>query len=218
MNIFKEIKTFIETQYHANNKLWRFHLKIIGIIVGFGLFLYSLFYQNTPGKGEFDKSIKKTENVIAYIHYPIPGGTGSPRNSDIYLLDVKTGEQLRLNRDRFEDDDLSWSPDATRLLFTSRRSQERIAQFSDAENPSYLYIYDFRSGKERSLESALASEVYRLGEKLKKKGYEIKHLKGKYLSTNYPFWIDINLIGFMRHLPYGLGRGYGDICLSLIHI
>lgn len=186
----------------------------MGILILFIFVISHLISQNKYGEGEFDKSITNTKNMIAYTHYISPNKFGVRIKEDVYLLNVKTGKKYQLTNDRYEYSYLAWSSSGDRLLFTSKINTEEAVLWDESRNPSYLCTYNFKNKTERILEDKIKKEVHNLGLRLKKEGYNIEFYNEEYRDTSYPFWIDTNRIGFLRELPFGLGRAYGVLCTT----
>ncbi len=169
------------------------------------------FFQSEEfGDGEFDTSIKSVENSIAYTQIPFEAKTADPQNADIFLANTRSEKTLRLNDDSYEDHDLAWNKEGTKLLFTSRRRATKHLSL----NPTILCIYDFSSGTERILENAISNEVDKLGQELIKQGVEILKTDDEHYNTSDPYWIRANRIGFLRRLPFGKGASISALCTS----
>ncbi len=189
-------------------------MKILGLIIGlfFPLCLFTCF-SDFAANG-FNKEIRQTKNTIAYVCSPYSHQMAKIRNREIYLLNTRTKLPLRLTDNNYNEGSLAWSPNGEELLFTSTRSTRRIAQFSDAEDPYYLCLYNFQSCKEKILEDNISLEVDKIYKKLINNGKAVKKIAKKTFNTYTPFWIKNDLIGFKRQLPFGLGVGPGDICTT----
>lgn len=162
------------------------------------------------GKTEYNSKIINTSNLIAYIYYQ-QKGIGPVRNQEIYLVNVNTGKQFRLTNDRFTDSDLCWSPDGNKLLFVSHRSLDRMAKYHDNYNFGYLYIYNFITGKEYSLEKQISDQVDSMATIFRQKGYDIEKKEHYNPDNEHPTWISNNRIGFKRDIYYGHSYGYGEL-------
>ncbi len=212
MEIFKKSKNLHSIQQTAKQHRTRnFLFAIAGFHVFVGLWVISLYRQQTP-EGNYNKNIKDTKNLIAYIHFPLSeSGYEDLRDSNISLLNAKTGHQTKLTDDKFEDTSPSWSPDGSRLVFVSYRSRSKMARH-DSYNPSHLFIYDFRNSKETALEENINLEVDAYAKRLKAEGHDIER-DSRYLPfTNRPHWFEANRIGFWRKLYFGKSRGSGELC------
>jgi Tol biopolymer transport system component len=164
------------------------------------------------GEGVYNKNVISTNNLIAYDHYPTPQGTGNSRNANIFLLNTANNKISQLTDDKFEDSGLCWSPDGNKIVFTSRRSLNKAAQWNESDNPTYLCIYNFSTKTERILNENLSAGINSLALRLKKEGFNIDYRPKEFPWPSSPYWIDKNLIGCMIKLPFGIGSGYGDLC------
>lgn len=62
-----------------------------------------------------------TDGLIAYSALRPGSDPYSPGNRDIFTVDPRSGAVVRVTTDPAEDSDPSWSPDGTRIAFTSTR-------------------------------------------------------------------------------------------------
>ncbi len=190
---------------------------ILAIISSVGILL---FYarQTHFGKGDFNKEIRDTRNMIAYVMYVENKEKPGKTSHDIYLLHSQTGSQYQLTHDKFSYRAVSWSPKGHRILFNSSRSLEKYSYRNNQRRSNfsdYLYIYDFRKGKEQMLEKTLRQSVYNMGMEYKKEGTwnsPYDDLERKHCSNMSPVWFDENLISFKRQLPYGIRTAPGVLC------
>lgn len=72
-------------------------------------------------------------------------GLSTSGYSDLYTLDFRTQQRVRLTSDRFRDQDPDWSPDGRWIVFASDRTP-----FGE-QGASNLYLLDMSSGELRAL-------------------------------------------------------------------
>ncbi len=181
------------------------------------IILFSLLNSCTPidkqtlGTTKYNQEIKDTENFIAYIHNPNSNSMAPMRSQEIFLVNSLSGKQIQLTNDNFSDSDLSWSPDGEKLLICSRRLKNRMAQQHDNRNQGFLFIFDFQTGKEISLEENISAEIDKLGLKYKNEGFEVKKNKHYEPDNESPFWISKDRIGFIREIYFGTSYANGEL-------
>jgi dipeptidyl aminopeptidase/acylaminoacyl peptidase len=188
-------------------------ISLLIIILSF-LISFKISNSEILGTSNYNQEIKKSDNFIAYIHSPNPKNIRPMRQQEIFLVNSETGKQVQLTKDNYKDSDLSWSPDGNKLLICSHRLEDRIAQQHDNRNKGFLFIYNFQTGKEISLENNISYEVDRRGEKYKNEGFKVEKNKFYESDSESPFWISDNRIGFKRYIYYGTSYGYGELCAT----
>jgi TolB protein len=69
----------------------------------------------TAGENEKDPTMSPDGRFVAYTSNP-------GANRDVFLLDVNTGDVTRLTNAPGGDETPSWSPDGTKIVFSSERA------------------------------------------------------------------------------------------------
>ncbi len=188
--------------------------------VPFYFVLQTLCVADEPilGEGKFNAEITNTANMIAFIQDKKNDYLIQPENSDIYLLNPNNGKRQHLTEDKYQYEELQWSPDGRNMLFTCRRNNDLGASFDASENPAYLAIYSFDSLEERLLENVIKNNVIKLGNTYYKGNKDFKwHTEDKYFNTSRISWLNNNRISFFRKFPFGIDRRIGDLCTTDLH-
>lgn len=187
-------------------------VSFLGVPLFFLVFLYQIYIEQTPGVGAYAENIKSTKNMIAYTYYSLSAsGDGDPKETNIYLVNAESGEKSQVNSDDYDDASISWSPSGDELIFTSQRSRKSTARH-DNLNPEQLFIYDFKSNKETSLEQSITQEIFQIAAQFKEDGGDVGNAS-EYLAVNsQPHWFAEGRIGFKRELYFGDTYGYGELC------
>ena len=94
-------------------------------------------------KADDDKTPKKPIVIDRYNFKQDDGGYLDHRRSHLYLLTVATSAIETLTSGDFDDQQPAWSPDGTRLAFTSGRGGDH-----DKTNDSNLFVMDAKAGAE----------------------------------------------------------------------
>ncbi len=186
--------------------------KLANIFIILVVLIYFFLNNKKYGTGNYISEIKDTKNLIAFTKEISSGNIFERMKNDIYFLNTKNGQVIRLTDDPYQYSYLNWSVLGDRLIFTSNRNKKREARFDESKNPDYIIIYNFKTHKEKILEDNIAKEVETLQQTLRHKNPDIVLGEIEYCDSSNPFWIKENRIGFLRVIPIGLGYGYKALC------
>ncbi len=81
------------------------------------------------------KEEKSDVKVITRLHYKMNGvGYHEDRNTQLYVIDAKTGEVKQITDGAFDHNSAAWSPDGKQIVFAAKR-------YDDADYVSYNDLY-----------------------------------------------------------------------------